>query len=134
MLPTGIDLRTPAGEAWFRMVRTTFDNARDCGGILYQDPSVAEPGRAWSPADLAEVGGVSVRRLQQAFRQHVGTTPFGYLHDVRLKRVHDDLIQGRGASVTEIALSWGVTHLGRFAGAYRQRYGMLPSESLARSA
>lgn len=174
ILPQDIDLRTPAGEAWFRMARTTFDNAREAGGLLYQDPKVAEsvasmlvtglllaavpeepgcsrgirprpvhrviaaieadPARAWSPADLAEIAGVSVRRLQQAFREHVGTTPFGYVHDVRLERIHDDLSHGRGVSVTEIALGWGVSHLGRFAGAYRQRYGQLPSEALARSA
>src|SRR5699024_10810382 len=173
-LPTEIDLRTPAGEAWFRMARTTFDNARECGGLLYQDPSVAasvasmlvtglllaavpaeascaaalrprpvprsldateaDPARAWSPADLAEVAGVSVRRLQQAFREHLGATPFGYLHDVRLERIHEDLLEGRGASVTDIALGWGVSHLGRFSAAYRAKYGQLPSHTLTRSA
>lgn len=174
VVPREIDLRTPAGEAWFRMARTTFDNARDCGGILYQDPKVAasvasmlvtglllaavpeapgatgtmrprpvhrviaaieaDPARAWSPADFAEIGGVSVRRLQQSFREHVGTTPFAYLHDVRLERVHDDLVHVRGGSVTEVALRWGVSHLGRFAAAYRTRYGQLPSHTLAGAA
>lgn len=171
VLPTDIDLRTPAGAAWFKMARTTFDNARESGGLLYQDPQVAgavasmlvtglllaavpeeptarealrprpvhravaameaDPARAWTPADLAELAGVSVRRLQQAFREHMGTTPFAHLHDVRLERIHDDLVHGRGASVTDVALSWGVTHLGRFAAAYRARYGELPSRTLA---
>lgn len=174
VVPQEIDLRTPEGEAWLRMARTTFDNARDCGGLLYQDPKVAasvasmlvtglllaavpeapgatgsmrprpvhrviaaieaDPARAWSPADLAEIGGVSVRRLQQSFREHVGTTPFAYLHDVRLERVHDDLVHVRGGSVTEVALRWGVSHLGRFAAAYRTRYGQLPSHTLAGAA
>lgn len=173
VLPTEIDLRTPAGRAWFQMARTTFDNARDCGGILYQDPQVAasiasmlvtglllaavpdeptarnalrprpvhrvveaialDPARAWSPADLAVIAGVSVRRLQQSFREHVGTTPFAHLHDVRLERIHDDLVHGRGGTVTDVALSWGVTHLGRFAAAYRDKYGELPSHTLARA-
>ena len=172
-VPLEVDLRSAEGEAWLRMARSTFDNARDCGGILYQDSRVAasvasmlvtglllaavpedpdggslrprpvhrvmtaieeDPARAWSPADLAEIGGVSVRRLQQAFREHVGTTPFAHLHDVRLDRVHEDLRTGRGASVTDVALGWGVTHLGRFAAAYRVRFGELPSETLARSA
>lgn len=174
VVPPLIDLRTPAGEAWLRMARTTFDNARDCGGILYQDPHVAasvasmlvtglllaavpedpghpggmrprpvrrvmtaielDPSRAWSPADLAEIGGVSVRRLQQAFREYVGTTPFGYLHEVRLERVHEDLLHGRGQSVTDVAMRWGISHLGRFAAAYRTRYGELPSQTLAAAA
>lgn len=93
-----------------------------------------DPARAWAPADLAEIAGVSVRRLQQCFRENVGTTPFGYIHEVRLERVHDDLVHGRGQSVTDVALRWGVSHLGRFAAAYRQSYGELPSSTLARCA
>ena len=84
--------------------------------------------------DLAEIAGVSVRRLQQAFREHLGTTPFAHLHDLRLDRIHDDLVHGRGGTVTEVALSWGITHLGRFAAAYRERFGELPSQTLARAA
>ena len=94
----------------------------------------ADPARAWAPADLAEVAGVSVRRLQQAFREHVGTTPFGHLLDVRLDRVRDDLRSARGGSVTEVATAWGFTHLGRFAAAYRQRFGELPSQTLGGAA
>ncbi|MGO1165278.1 MAG: AraC family transcriptional regulator [Janibacter sp.] len=174
LVPQALDLRTPAGRAWFQMAKSTFDNARDCGGVLYQDPKVAasvasmlvtglllaavpedagaagpmrprtvhrvmaaiaaDPARAWSPADLAEISGGSVRRLQQAFREHVGTTPFAHLHDVRLERVHDDLVHGRGGSVTDVAVRWGVTHLGRFAAAYRAKYGELPSHTLATAA
>lgn len=90
----------------------------------------ADPARPWAPADLAEVAGVSVRRLQQAFREHVGTSPLGYVHDVRLAHVRDDLLHGDATSVTETAMHWGVSHMGRFAAAYRCRYGELPSETL----
>ena len=89
---------------------------------------------SWTPADLADLAGVSVRRLQQAFREHLGTTPFAHLHDLRLDRIHDDLVHGRGVTVTEVALSCGITHLGRFAAAYRERFGELPSQTLARAA
>lgn len=92
-----------------------------------------DPARCWAPADLAEIAGVSVRRLQQCFRENVGTTPFAHLHEVRLERVHDDLVHGRGDNVTDVAMRWGVTHLGRFAAAYRTRYGQLPSQTLAAS-
>ncbi|WP_363094775.1 helix-turn-helix domain-containing protein, partial [Pseudonocardia sp. 73-21] len=33
-------------------------------------------------------------------------------------------------SVADIASHWGFTHLGRFAAAYRERYGCVPSETL----
>jgi AraC-like DNA-binding protein len=29
-----------------------------------------------------------------------------------------------------VAMRWGFTHLGRFAGAYRDRYGVTPSQTL----
>lgn len=92
-----------------------------------------DPARCWAPADLAEIAGVSVRRLQQCFRENVGTSPLAHLHEVRLERIHDDLVHGRGDSVTDVAMRWGVTHLGRFAAAYRTRYGQLPSQTLAAS-
>ncbi|MGR7000479.1 helix-turn-helix domain-containing protein [Yinghuangia aomiensis] len=49
-----------------------------------------------------------------------------------LARAHDDL---RGAdpaatTVTEVSLRWGFAHQGRFAAAYRRRYGVPPSTTL----
>ncbi len=34
-------------------------------------------------------------------------------------------------NVTHIALRWGFTHLARFSGVYRARFGELPSQTLA---
>ena len=91
-----------------------------------------DPSRPWSPADLAEIAGVSVRRLQQGFREYVGQTPFHYLHDVRLERAHADLVNsGPSTTVTDIALRWGIMHMGRFAADYRRKYGRAPSHTLA---
>lgn len=91
-----------------------------------------DPARAWSPADLAEISGVSVRRLQQAFREHVGESPMAHLRLLRLRRIREDLLEGRGDCVSDLAMGWGFTHLGRFSGDYRAHFGELPSETLAR--
>jgi len=83
--------------------------------------------------DIAEAVGCSVRALQSGFRQHLGSSPLTYLRDVRLELVHEDLLKAdpsRGVGVTEIALNRGFTHLGRFAQAYRERFGVAPSETL----
>jgi transcriptional regulator GlxA family with amidase domain len=79
--------------------------------------------------EIAQAAGVSPRALQLAFREHRGTTPLAFWRDRRLTRAHEDLLAGRG-SVTEIALRWGFTHFGRFAEAYRDRYGLCPRDSL----
>jgi len=85
------------------------------------------PDRPHTSASLAALAGVSVRTLQDGFRQHVGVPPMVYLRRLRLTRAHDDLRTGRAATVAEAAQKWGFSHLGRFAAAYRAKYGALPS-------
>lgn len=85
---------------------------------------------------LAALSGTSLRALQEGFRRFKGTTPMGYLRGVRLARVRADLTAPGTAdrSVTDIALRWGFTHLGRFAETYRATYGETPSATLRKSA
>lgn len=91
----------------------------------------ADPGRVWTAGDMAECAGVGVRRMQEGFRRYVGSSPTEYLLDLRLQRAHEDLLGGDpGRTVTEIAQRWGFTHTGRFAAAYRTKYGTSPSQSL----
>ena len=87
------------------------------------------PDRGCTLADLARVAGTSARSLQYAFRERYGTTPTRYLRQVRLDRVRDDLAQAHG-SVADIAYYWGFTNLGRFARAYRDRFGEFPAATL----
>jgi AraC-like DNA-binding protein len=92
----------------------------------------AAPERPWSLTDLARCAGVSGRRLQQGFAEHVGMSPMAYLRRVRLERAHHDLRTGLWP-VTDVAYRSGFTNLGRFANAYRERFGETPSETLRRS-
>ncbi|MDI9904492.1 AraC family transcriptional regulator [Rhodococcus sp. IEGM 1406] len=88
-----------------------------------------DPARVWTAAEMAEVAGVSVRRLQEGFRQYVGRSPSECLLDIRLERVHADLVDADDSTtVTDVAVRWGFTHTGRFASSFRRKYGVLPSE------
>jgi AraC-like DNA-binding protein len=81
--------------------------------------------------DLTRVGGVGMRALQAGFRETVGMTPLAYLRTTRLDRVRAELIATAGErSVTEVALRWGFSHLGRFAGQYRAQFGEAPSDTV----
>ena len=95
----------------------------------------ARPEHPWSSSELAAELGVSSRSLQAAIRKATGLTPTSILRDIRLDRAHDDLAQaeGSGATVAEIAQRWGFAHLGRFAGRYRTRFGLHPSDTLRSS-
>ena len=87
------------------------------------------PDRGYTLADLARVAGISARSLQYGFQERHGTTPMRYLRQVRLDRARDDLAQAHG-SVADIAYHWGFTNLGRFARAYRDRFGEFPTATL----
>jgi len=95
------------------------------------DAMHGDPSRPWTAGDMAEVAGVSIRRLQEGFRDYVGASPRECLSDIRLARVRDDLLRGDdGFTVADVAMRWGFTHTGRFAAAYRHKYGESPSETL----
>lgn len=85
--------------------------------------------------DVAAAAEVSPRTLQLAFKARHGLSPMHALQRERLRRVRFDLQQGDdGVSVTDIALKWGFSHLGRFSAAYRREFGELPRETTRRTA
>lgn len=83
--------------------------------------------------ELACLCHVSVRSLYNLFAREVGTTPKLFIKQMKLQSLHADLKQGVNArNVTEIALDYGFSHLGRFSSDYRKMFGELPSETLRR--
>jgi AraC-like DNA-binding protein len=91
-----------------------------------------EPERGFTVADLAVIAGMSIRSLQEGFRRHLGCAPMTYLQQVRLARSRETLRRGDPGRITvaTVAHRWGFAHLGRFASAYRKRFGESPSETL----
>lgn len=167
-IPDQLDLHSPQGASWFRLVQTLAAQPTDdpllgnplvaeqlAGSLtdafllaaLPDDPADrmtprprivtrvldavrADPARMWTAADMAEQAGVSVRRLQEGFKEYVGRSPRECLVEIRLAKVHDELVAGPATSVTDVALKWGFTHSGRFAAAFRHKYGVAPSQLL----
>lgn len=80
--------------------------------------------------DIAEAAGRSARTVDEGFRRCLGVSPMTYVRDLRLERVRAALLTSE-ATVSTIALDAGFTHLGRFAAAYRARFGELPSQTRA---
>lgn len=86
------------------------------------------------PGDLEAVMGLRERALRQFFHDHFGMSVGQYLRLARLNNAHRDLREcGDGRRlVTEVAMKYGFYDLGRFASAYREVFGELPSETLRR--
>jgi AraC-like DNA-binding protein len=84
-------------------------------------------------AEIAAASGIPGRTLSQHFRRFHDTTAMRYLRDVRLDKVHEALRRAEPEeSILQIAGNWGFGHMGRFAAAYRKRFGEAPSETLRR--
>jgi AraC-like DNA-binding protein len=92
----------------------------------------SQPDQPITIAKLADITRVSERSLQAGFRRYVGMSPTSYLRQVRLDRAHEELRQADPdqTTVVDVAHRWGFRHLGRFAGSYRARFGLSPSETL----
>ena len=89
-----------------------------------------------STADMAEAVGVSPRTVSRAFKKYHDKTPTQFLKERRLEACNRALLgaEPQTTRVTDIALQYGFSQLGRFAMEYRKTFQELPSETLRRRA
>ncbi len=85
-------------------------------------------------ADICRVAGASRRTLTNGFQEQIGVSPMRYLKLIRLNRVHETLLRQSPGSTTiaDVANAAGFWHMGQLARDYRQLFGELPGETLAR--
>lgn len=82
--------------------------------------------------ELARAAHMSRFHFSRAFRAETGLAPYAYLQRHRIERAAALLRKRR--SVTEAAFDSGFRDLGRFARAFRGRFGVAPSEYARASA
>lgn len=83
---------------------------------------------------LAEVTGISARSIFRSFQRYRAHTPLQYVKMVRLDHAKRLLkLPAEGTSVTAVAFHCGFSNPGHFAKDYQERFGELPSVTLARS-
>ena len=75
---------------------------------------------------------MSLSKLERSFRRELQMSPSQYILARRLAAVNRELkgTSSSGKKIVHIAMNFGFTHLGRFAGIYRKQFGELPSETL----
>lgn len=82
---------------------------------------------------IARDTGVSVRSLQRTFRAELDMTPTEYIRSLRLEIARAELLRlDTNATVSDVALSVGFLHIGRFCAYYREKYGETPQTTLRR--
>ncbi|WP_366838925.1 AraC family transcriptional regulator [Nostoc sp. LPT] len=77
--------------------------------------------------ELAQMVGVSDRTLRRGFKELFGTTVLNYLIEKRMQHAQELLREG-DLSVAEVANLVGYSHLSQFAGVFRRKFGITPSQ------
>jgi AraC-like DNA-binding protein len=82
--------------------------------------------------DLCRVTGVGARTMQRCFRKYFDVPVRIYLKTLRIDSARRELVTAHPSevSVTDIAMSHGCTHLGRFSVEFREQFGVSPHDVL----
>ncbi|MFD1007177.1 AraC family transcriptional regulator [Oceanisphaera ostreae] len=80
---------------------------------------------------LSSECGASVRNLNNICRKLYDKSPMEHMRNLRLEAARKSLLNSQSLSVTEVALTYRFTHLGRFSNYYYERFGELPRQTLA---
>ena len=76
---------------------------------------------------LAAVAGFSVPHFHRVFTAHVGESAISYIRRIRLERAARKLRMG-AVDITEVALAAGYDTHAAFSKAFKQQFGLSPSE------
>ncbi|HSL29264.1 MAG TPA: AraC family transcriptional regulator [Anaerolineales bacterium] len=76
---------------------------------------------------LAAIAGFSVPHFHRVFTAHVGESAIGYIRRIRLERAGRKLRMG-AVDITEVALAAGYDSHASFSKAFKQHFGLSPSE------
>lgn len=112
-----------------------FDRVKDghgmekiSGAAAYIEQNYAEN---ISVARLAEMSNYSVRQFIRLFKKAFGCIPTEYIANLRMQKARE-LLRGKNASITDIALYCGYGDSNYFSRIFRKYNGMTPSEYRAR--
>jgi AraC family transcriptional regulator len=87
----------------------------------------AHIGEPLSRERLADVAGFSVPHFHRIFTAHVGESAISYIRRMRLERAARKLRMG-AVDITEVALAAGYDTHAAFSKAFKQQFGLSPSE------
>lgn len=113
------------------------DGARAAAPYYVREAEEILAREARDPPTIGEIAvrvGVSARTLSEGFQRFRGLSPRSFLRARRLDGFRAALEAALpGETVTGIAADWGYANFGALAAAYREKFGELPSRTLARA-
>ena len=95
--------------------------------MLARDRLEAEPGRAWTLAELGREACLSPFHLHRLFRAALGVTPMAFLRELRIRRA-EALLRTTWTPVSQVAAEVGFESFSAFSRCFRRARGMAPSD------
>lgn len=83
-------------------------------------------------AEIAGQAGTHDKRLSSIFRRHLGMTVFAWIREERLRK-SQELLAGSAMGIQDVATQVGFSSAANFATAFRERFGVPPSEFRSRA-
>jgi transcriptional regulator GlxA family with amidase domain len=81
-----------------------------------------------TPAELAELVGISKRQLERLFRRYLNTTPARYYLTLRLETAKQ-MLEKSSVKIIDVAIACGFKSAGHFSSRYYSSFGVTPRES-----
>ncbi len=90
------------------------------------DAMRAEPGFAWTAADLAGITGLGASQMRRLFQKHLRTSPHQWLMRERLMQAQSMLVQGE-QPLAEVAEACGFCDVYHFGREFKRSVGISPA-------
>jgi transcriptional regulator GlxA family with amidase domain len=81
-----------------------------------------------TPAELADLVGISKRQLERLFRRYLNTTPARYYLTLRLETARQ-MLEKSSMKIIDVAVACGFKSAGHFSSRYYSSFGVTPRES-----
>jgi transcriptional regulator GlxA family with amidase domain len=81
-----------------------------------------------TPAELADLVGISKRQLERLFRRYLNTTPARYYLTLRLETARR-MLEKSSMKIIDVAVACGFKSAGHFSSRYYSSFGVTPRES-----
>lgn len=116
----GVDIlnRSVKDNNRYRVVNRAVDYLNSTGAYFISMP------------ELSQVSYCSIRTLEYAFKQVLGTTPKQYLINRRMHLIRQHLKSGCVSSISEVCRQFGIVNSGRFSQDYMKMFGESPMQTL----
>lgn len=111
-----------------QLQKQAFLKKKDVDKIVHaQHIILANINTPYTLLELSRQVGINDFKLKRGFKEVFGNTVFGYIHQIRMERAKEKLLQGE-MNISEVADYTGYKNRTHFSAAFKKTFGFSPTE------